>query len=177
MKNLVIVLVAVGLMASCTSSKEASSSKTQTKNLEVAVVKQAVEARRYVIKMRKIISQSGTSADLIPDNNFFIMNGEFASVSLPYMGRSFSIRPISGINFNGRTLEYKMQGDQEKGVYKIDVEVEANGTRFDFYLNIGSSGTCSLSVINAHIESVTYYGDLVPLSQMKGTEPQPKDRI
>jgi hypothetical protein len=176
MKYIVFILIGGLLITSCSSSKEASSSKAERKNIEKEQVIHAVEARQYVIRLDKIISQTGT-AFLVPENNFFIMNGEIASVSLAYMGRSFYIRPISGINFNGQTVSYEMQKNTEKGSYDIQVKVEANGNRFDFYLSIGTSGNCSISVTNPNIQSVSYYGTLIPLEKASYSEPQSKDKI
>jgi hypothetical protein len=176
MKYIISVLIGGLLITSCSSSKEASTSRTERKNLEKELVMHAVEARKYVIRIDKIISQNG-NADLVPENNFFIINGEFASVSLAYMGRSYHMRPISGINFNGQTVSYKMEKDTEKRLYNIQVEVESSGNRFDFYLSIGTTGTCTISVTNPYIQSVSYHGNLVPLSQTSYTEPLPKERI
>ena len=75
--------------------------------------------------------------DMIPTSNFIIVNGEIASISLGYIGRSYSIRQISGINLNGHTLEYKMQNNESKGSYNIQMAVKAGSDKFDVYLTIG----------------------------------------
>jgi hypothetical protein len=177
MKNLVFVLIAGILLVSCASSNETKSTRAEKKTAEAEVVKRAVEARKYVIKMDKIFVQGGAMADLVPKTNFFIMNGEIASVSLAYVGRTFYIRPITGINFNGQTTRYERQSNGEKGLYNIHMEIETNGNKFDFYLNVGTSGTCDLSVTNPHIQSVSYRGTLIPLIQSEQVSEVQKEKI
>jgi hypothetical protein len=177
MKNLVFVLFAVILIASCTASKETSTARLEKKLADQEMIKRAVESRQYIIRMDKIYMQGGSVADLLPRSNFFIMNGEIASVSLAYLGRSYFIRPISGINFNGQTVRYEMQNDNEKGTYNIQVEIAKGGDKFNFYLSIGTSGYCNVSLNNPHLQSVSYRGTLVPISQNKTPGPAPQDRM
>ena len=177
MKRMAFLLISGILLASCASTKETKSTKLEKKVAEAEMIRRAVESRQYVIRLDKILTQGGGRADLVPKNNFFIMNSEIASVSLAYIGRSYFIRPISGINFNGQTTSYKMQSDPEKGLYNIQVEVEAGGNKFDFFLTIGTSGHCDISVNNPRIESTSYRGTLVPLTQVPEPTEDKKDRL
>jgi hypothetical protein len=177
MKNLVFILIAGALMTSCTSSKETTSSKSDRKAAEKETVIRAVESRQYIIKMDKIYMQGGGVVELVPRSNFFIINGEIASVSLAYLGKSYFIRPITGINFNGQTVRYEMQNNSEKGLYDIQVEVVKGGDKFNFYISIGTSGYCNVSLNNPYIESVSYRGILVPLSQKQKSETVQKENI
>jgi len=168
MKYLVFALIA-GLFISCSASKENTISKADKKAIEEEALKRAVESRQYVIRMDKIFHQNGGMTELVPRANFFIMNGEIASVSLAYVGKSYFMRPISGINFNGQTTRYELMSDAEKGLYKIQVEIVTGSDKFNFYLSIGKSGYCNISLNNPYIQSVSYRGTLVPL---KKDEPQ-----
>jgi len=177
MKSFAFLFIAAGVLVSCASSNETKSAKLEKKALEAVLVKRAVESRQYVIRMDRIYAQGINTAELVPKNNFFIMNGEIASVSLAYVGKSYFIRPISGINFNGQTTRYEMQSDSQKGVYNIQVEVETGGNKFNFYLTVGTSGSCSISLTNPHIQSVSYQGKLVPLTRPAEQSPEQKERL
>jgi hypothetical protein len=177
MKNLVSVLIAAIFIVSCSSSKETTTAKLDKKAAEKEIVKRAVESRQYIIRMDKIYAQKGGVVDLVPTSNFFIINGEIASVSLAYVGRSFFIRPITGINFNGQTVRYEMQSNNEKGLYNIQVEIMKGGDKFNFYLTIGTSGYCNISLNNPYIESVSYRGTLVPISQKNMPATARQDKI
>jgi len=167
MKKLIILLSIAAFAVSCSSSKEtAMSGPDARKSKKLAneeVIKKAVESRRYVIKFNKLISAGGGYIDLIPSSNFVIMNGGIASVSLFYSGRSMLSRPISAINFNGHAITYEMKSDQGKGMYSINRRVKKGADNFDLYISIGKGGSCSLSVVNPHIQSVTYQGTVMPI--------------
>jgi hypothetical protein len=169
MKNLAFFLSVIFLFSACSSSKELSSAKAENKKsrklAEQAEIRKAVESRKYVIKVDRILMSGGGRMELVPRSNFVIVNGEIASISLAYIGRTFAYRPISGINLNGHTLDYQMQSDEAKGLYMVQMVVQYGSDKFDVYLTIGNEGTCSISINNPYLESVSYHGELVPLAE------------
>jgi hypothetical protein len=171
MKNLAFFLTVVFIFSACSSSKELSSVKTENKKTkklaEKAEIRKAVESRKYIIKVNRIYPLGGGRMDLVPRSNFIIINGEIASISLGYVGRTYSSRPISGINLNGHTFNYQMESDDAKGMFKIQMEVQSGGDKFNVYLTIGDEGYCSISINNPYLEAVSYSGNLVPLLAQK----------
>jgi len=168
-KIFLLLIVIITGVTSCSVSKEAYSIKAEKrKAARLAAqmeIRKAIESRRFVLKMDKIILPDGLMIDLVPRNNFIIINGEIISVSLGYAGRSFGARKITGINFNGRTGRYIMNSDTSKGIYNIQVEaITPNRDKFDIYMTLGDNGYCSASVNNPYIQSVSYRGLIVPLS-------------
>jgi hypothetical protein len=167
MKKYICFIFMAVIFISCSSSKEAAmtgnESKKSRKLANEEMIKKAVESRRYVIKFNRLLMAGGGYIDLIPNSNFVIMNGGIASVSLMYSGRSMFSRPISAINFNGHTITYEMKSEGSKGLYSINTKVNKGADNFDFYISIGAGGTCSLSVVNPKIDSVTYYGQVTPI--------------
>ena len=181
MKKIAFLLCVVFLFSACSSTKELSSTKAENRRLkklaEQTEIKKAVESRRFIIKVNRLYSSGGGRWDLVPTSNFVIINGEIASISLGYMGRSFASRPISGINFNGHTLNYKMDSNEVKGQYRIQMAVKAGSDRFDVYLTIGRNGYCSISLNNAYIQSVNYSGTLVPIAESTNIPLVGKDQM
>jgi hypothetical protein len=176
MKKTAIVLSVIFLLSACSSTKELSSNRAENRKLkklaEQSEVRKAVESRRYVIKVNRLYTMGGGIMDMVASSNFIIVNGEITSISLGYIGRSYSIRPISGINLNGHTLEYKMKTDESKGSYNIQMAVQAGSDKFDVYMTIGDSGNCTISLTNPHIQSVSYSGTLVPLTDTQKIVPE-----
>lgn len=173
MKKLAFILSVVLMFSACSSSKELTGGKgenKQSKKLAIqAEIKKAVESRKYIIKVNRIYTPRGGRMELVPQSNFVIVNGEIASISLGYIGRTFTSRPISGINLNGHTLNYQMENDQAKGMYKVQMVVQYNTDKFDVYLSIGNEGYCSISINNPYIETVSYSGNLIPLKENTNT--------
>ena len=181
MKKIAFLLMIVLVFSACTSTKELSSNRTENRKLkklaEQAEIKKAVESRKYIIKVNRLYTTGDGIWEMVPTSNFVIINGEIASISLGYMGRTYFSRPISGINFNGRTIDYKMESNETKGIYKITMVVKAGADKFDVYLTIGNEGYCSISLNNPNIQSVSYSGTLVPLSDSSNIPVQKGDRM
>jgi hypothetical protein len=167
MKKILLILGIAAIIASCASTKDTADSGTNKRELkkiaEKAVVKKAIESRRYIIKVDRVYSERGQIADLRPSNNFIIINGEQANVSLPYIGRSYGARPISGINFNGQTFKYELNSNEVKGLYEINMKVGKGNETFNVYLNVGAEGYCTFTINNMYISSLSYKGKLVPI--------------
>jgi hypothetical protein len=169
MKNLLILVMMIVTFSACTATRDVTASRQdqkRTSKLERQLsIRKAVESRQYIIKLDRIYLSQGGFADLISSNNFLIVNGEIASVSLGYVGRSYFSRPISGINFNGQTVNYSMTNNETRGTYKIYLQVKKDNDVFDFYIDVGTGGSCRLSVINPRIQSVSYSGNIVPMPE------------
>ncbi|MGQ9620430.1 MAG: DUF4251 domain-containing protein [Bacteroidales bacterium] len=177
-RNIILLSTFIALIA-CTTSKESASLRAERRNeqrmAEEVAVRKAIESRQYVLRMDRIFLSGGEVIEIVPRNNFIIVNGEIISVSLAYAGRSFGIRQITGINFNGRTGKYLMKSDEAKGVYNIEVEaITQNNDKFDLYLTLGSNGSCTASVNNPYIQTVNYHGTILPLSTLKVSVPRPQ---
>jgi hypothetical protein len=168
MKKIAFLFTIVCIFSGCSSTKELAGTKAENRKLEKladqAEIKRAVESRRYIITANRIYTLDGRWTDLVPRTNFLIVNGEIASISLGYTGRSYFSRPISGINLNSYTLVYKMENIETKGIYKIEMELEYASDKFDVYLTIGKEGSCNISISNPNIQPVHYSGNLVPLA-------------
>jgi hypothetical protein len=171
MKKIAFLFLIVLLFSDCSSTKELASTKAENRKsrrlAEQAAVKKAVESRKFIIRVNRLYSTGGSIWELIPTSNFIVINGEIASISLGYMGRSFGIHQISGINLNGHTLNYKMESNEAKGIYNIQMVVKYGADKFEVYLTIGNNGSCNISLNNAYIQSVSYSGSLVPLPDSK----------
>jgi hypothetical protein len=181
MKRVLLFFLSVIVISSCSATKESKSSRVELRKekklYEEAVVKSAVESRRFIIKFDRIYSSHGGSNDLIPQSNYIIVDGEKAIFSAAYIGRQFDIRPIAGINLNGRMQDYKLTRDIEKGKYEVNLKVARGGDSFDIYLTIGNSGTCTVSLSGSRIDIVRYRGSIVPIGVKTNTpEPMPSDK-
>ena len=181
MKKIAFLLSVVLVFSACSSTKELSSNRAENRKLiklaEQAEIIKAVESRRYIIKVNRIYTMGGGIWELVPRSNFVIINGEIASISLGYMGRTYFSRPISGINLNGRTIDYKMESSETKGIYKIQMAVKVGADKFDLNLTIGNEGYCSISLNNPNIQSVSYSGTLVPLADYRNIPVQRRERL
>lgn len=155
-------------MSSCTTNKEAGSSRAEVRKekklLDQALVKNAVESKRYIIKFERIYFSYGGIIQLMPRANYLIVDREKAILNTAYMGRQYDIMGIAAINLRGRADDYALTDNVNKGSYDVKLKV-SNGrsATFDVYVRISKNGYCSISVSSLKIENVNYSGYLVPI--------------
>jgi len=175
MKKLVVIFISFIIISSCSTTKEANSSRAEVKKekmiLEQAQVKNAVESKRYIIKFERILMSRGGIIQLIPRANYLIVDRERAILNTAYMGRQYDFRGIAAINMKGKTDKYALTSNVSKGSYNIEMKVtNGRSATFDVYVRISKDGYCSVSVNSLKIDNVNYSGYLVPI--IDKTDPQ-----
>jgi hypothetical protein len=168
MKKLLIFIIFPILMSSCMTSKESRTAKAELRKdkqlVDQLIVKNAVDSRKYIIKLNRIYS-FGSVIDLIPRANFIIIDGERAVISTAYLGRQYDIRGIYAIDMRGKADEYEVTSKISQGSYRIKLKVGNGGAnKFDVYLDISKNGYCSASVSSMKIDNIRYSGYLVPIT-------------
>jgi hypothetical protein len=175
MKKLVVIFISFIIISSCSTTKEANSSRAEVKKekkiLEQAQVKNAVESKRYIIKFDRIFLSRGGFIQLIPRANYLIVDKERAVLSTAYVGRQYDFRGIAAINMRGKADGYALTSNVPKGSYDIKLKVtNGRSATFDVYVRISKDGYCSVSVNSLKIDNVSYSGYLVPI--IDKTDPQ-----
>jgi hypothetical protein len=182
MKKLFVIFISLIVMSSCTTTKEAGSSRAEVRKekklLDQALVKNAVESKRYIIKFERIYFSYGGIIQLIPRANYLIVDRGKAILNTAYMGRQYDIMGIAAINLRGRADDYALTDNVNKGSYDVKLKV-SNGrsASFDVYVRISKNGYCSVSVSSLKISNVNYSGYLVPISEKTNTLQSQGDMI
>ena len=176
MKKLSVIIIVLMIMSSCTTTKEANSARIDLRREkrinEQSLVKNAVESRRYIIKLDRLYNLYGGIIDLIPRANYIIIDKERAIISTAYLGRQYDIKPIAGINVRGRSESYSLTNNLSKGNYVIKMTVDNGGRNaFNVYLTISKDGYCSASVSSLRIDNIRYSGYLVPIENKTNINP------
>jgi hypothetical protein len=181
MKKLLIIITTLMVMSSCSTTKEAKSSRIETRKekklAEMVVVKDAVESRRFIVNLDHLYLSHGGMIDLIPRRNYIIVDGEKAIIRAGYIGRQYDVRPIAGIRMNGEATKYELSTNISKGNYKINMKVNNGNVSFDVSLTIDKSGSCSASVSNLRLDYVRYTGHVVPIKDKNTDEPKESNII
>jgi hypothetical protein len=181
MKKLLFAITAIIVMSSCVTTKEAKLSRADLRNekkiAEQSLIKEAVESRRFIIKLNKLYYSHGGFADLLPRSNYIIIDGNKAVISTAYLGRQYDFRGIAAIDMLGKSLNYEMTNNLLKGKYEIKMKVKNGTTSFDVFLTIGKNGNCSASVSNLKIDNIRYSGYVVPIKDKQNNPSESSDRI
>jgi hypothetical protein len=175
MKNLFIIITAILITASCSSTKEAQTTseltKSEKKLLTQSIVKKAVESKRYIVKFDRMYFNFGGITDLIPRSNYLIIDGNKAIISTAYIGKQYDIRPIAGISMRGQSTDYEVTNNIKKGIYVVKMKVINKKNTFDVYMTIDMNGRCDASMNNLYINSIRYRGTIVPINGVEETVP------
>jgi hypothetical protein len=182
MKKLSALLVSFIILSACSTSKEAGSSRAEARKekkiINQGVVKNAIESRRYIVKLNRIYLRYGGMTELIPRANFIIIDGDRAIISTAYLGRQYDIKPIAGINMRGRAQDYALTDNLAKGSYQIKLKVDNGGNNsFDVYIDVSKDGYCTASVSSLKIDNIRYSGYVVPISGTINPAREEGDRI
>jgi hypothetical protein len=177
MKKLLTIMITLVVISSCTTTKEAKSSRAEhrkDKNLaDQALVKNAIESRRFLIKFDRIYFNFGGMIELIPKANYLIVDRDKAILNTAYLGRQYDIKAVAAIDIRGKAIDYAVTDNLSKGSYEIKMKVKNNGSAsFDVFVSISKDGYCSASVSSLKIDYVRYDGYLVPLRDQPNTPPQ-----
>jgi hypothetical protein len=181
MKKVFYILLALVFVSSCSTTREAKSSRTELRRekklAEAEIVKKAIESKRFIVRFDRIYSYRGGIADLRPKANYIIVDREMAVINAAYMGRQFDVRPIAGITMRGGTVSYVMTSDALKGKYSIGMKVQNGGDSFDVNLTITNDGSCNASLSGMRIDNVRYSGHIIPIKDKKITIPENSIKI
>ena len=155
---ILISLIAV-IFSSCSSIKEATAKREANGLLRQEQVRQALESNQFTIKMERLNSQRGPDIYLRADNNYIIVRGDMARINLAYIGYSWDMRGISGINLTGKVIDNSLIF-KGKGKYTLKMKVRQNDDTFSVTINVGKSGNCDVSVTHPMIAYTRYHGQL-----------------
>jgi hypothetical protein len=182
MKKLLIIITVFMVISSCVTTKEARLSRTELRNEKKLAkqeqVKNAVESKKFIIKLDRLYLSYGGMADLYPRYNYIIIDGDKAIINTAYFGRQYDIRRIAAIDIFGRNMNYAVTKDMSRGVYKIKMTVRNAGSNaFDVYLDISKNGYCDASVSSLKIDYIRYSGFIEPIKGETNTTPPEGDVI
>jgi hypothetical protein len=181
MKKLLFFITSLLIISSCVTTKEAKLSRIELRNekkiANQAIVKKAVESKRFIVKFDRLYFSHGRIADLIPRSNYIIIDGDNAIISTAYLGRQYDIRGIAGLDMLGKALNYEMTSNVSKGMYEIKMKINNGNTSFNVYLSVSKNGTCSASVSNLKIDYVRYSGYIVPIKDKINISPTEIDMV
>jgi hypothetical protein len=158
----IVPILLIFILGACNSTKEMQESRAEDEALDTEKIARTLESDRYIIKVNRHYSRGGYIIDVNPTTNFIAINQNRVRVNLSYVGRSYEIKPIAGINFSGQLID-KSVSTTKKGNVKIDMKVKKENDIFSIKLTILKSGQCDLSIGHPKIDYSRYSGKVYQL--------------
>lgn len=165
MKTRVLIIAQILLLASCASNNLQKTARTELKQEKKAaqqeIIRKSVESGSYLIKMDRLYMLGGGFVNLLPSSNYIIIKNGEVRMRVGYIGRSYDVRNISGINLSGTASSYQLISDQTKNIFTVKAEVEDNGDLFNIDISVTGDDYCYATISNIRIETQRYSGHLV----------------
>ncbi len=160
MKNIIYILLAVIIISgSCATSGDIVASRKERAAVKQENVIQAVESQQMIVKVNRLHARRGTIMEMNPEMNFIIIDRTRTRISLGYIGRSFTARPVAAINMQGEIYSREID-KKDKGVYDIRYELGQDNEKFIINMTVSINGYVNLSITNPRLDFVRYSGYL-----------------
>lgn len=160
MKNIIYILfIVIVVTGSCASSGDLASSREVRKSIKQENIRKAIESQQMIINVNRLQSRRGGMMEMNPELNFLIINNNRTRVSLGYVGRSYTSRPIAAINLEGEIYSRDIN-KKGNGSYDIRYELGQKNAKFIVNMTVSVNGYVSLRITNPRIDFVRYSGKL-----------------
>ena len=169
-KLLIIVLAAVSISSSDAAGEYGSSdrdSRNARKLAKQEKIKDAVESKSFAIELDRLYMSRYGNVNLTPSRNYIIVKGNNAAISAGYVGRQRGLTAIAGIRLTGKPSVYKVQKNDSKGNYRIEMEITKDNDTFHISMTISENGNCSALISGVKIDDTRYSGSLIPIESQK----------
>ena len=157
MKNNILILSAIVALTTLSCSSTSKMQRAEVNAIRGEMILTHLENRNYLVKAEKINTRRGRQLDLRETNNYIRVNGDVARINLAYLGRSYDLRGISGINMTGQITESSLV-QKKNGNTLVTLKVLHNNDAFKLNIMISNSGRCFIDIYNPKIDPVSYRG-------------------
>ena len=154
MKNWIIIIVLAAALAGCATTAERMEREART----AAQVSEALASRHYTINVLMMYPQRGRAVNLTTNYSVEVKGDSLISY-LPYFGRAYNV-PYGGgkgLNFIAPITGYQTETDR-KGMTRVVLTTENEEDRYQYVLEVSSSGDSYIQVQSRQRDFIRYSG-------------------
>lgn len=154
MKNWFIFIVMAAALAGCATTAERMEREART----AAQVSEALASRHYTINVLMMYPQRGRAVNLTTNYSVEVKGDSLISY-LPYFGRAYNV-PYGGgkgLNFIAPITGYQTETDR-KGMTRVVLTTENEEDRYQYVLEVSSSGDSYVQVQSRQRDFIRYSG-------------------
>lgn len=154
MKNWIIFIVMAAALAGCATTAERMEREART----AAQVSEALASRHYTINVLMMYPQRGRAVNLTTNYSVEVKGDSLISY-LPYFGRAYNV-PYGGgkgLNFIAPITGYQTETDR-KGMTRVVLTTENEEDRYQYVLEVSSSGDSYVQVQSRQRDFIRYSG-------------------
>lgn len=158
MKNVIIVIIAVLTLASCSTADKVA--RDERRREKAGMVAESIESGRYRVGVRTAYPARGGAVQVTGDYGLEV-SGDSVTVYLPYFGRGYTL-PYGGgkgLNFKALTTEYDVR-KMKRGRTRVEFSTRNDEDTYRFTVDVFDNGQVSIDVQPQQRSRISYSGEL-----------------
>lgn len=168
MRNFVLIAILMFsvVVVGAQEKKTRKEKKAEREAKLVEQTKELIDAKTWEFSATQMIPARGKSRSLTSSYNVVLKDGNVNSY-LPYFGVAHSASyggTDSPMIFEAPIEDYSIK-DGKKGAVIIKFKAKNKNDIVEYTFNISTNGSSSLSVNSTNRQHISYYGDLVPVTE------------
>jgi hypothetical protein len=144
-------------------------SLAQSKAEKEKKIEQIIEGKQFKFTARSVTPMSGSTINLTSTYDL-VVDSMQVEAWLPFYGRAYQSDYGStegGIKFKEEAKVLNIKKDEKKNSYEIRIEVDTTKDSYKIFIQAGTSGYATMSILSNRKQSVSYYGIIEPLEELK----------
>lgn len=188
MKRLILFNLLLGMVVLCSTSVEAQTQDQNRKisrkeqreiaqqqaNQQFEIAHQALQDSMFVVEVDRIIGQLGRTVYVSANENFVLMNHDYASVQLAVLSTHVGMNGVGGITLAGNISDVQERIDKH-GNITYQFRVQGNSISSTVIVTLYKGDNQVSAVMNSTFNNgrITFYGRLFPAHASKVFKAQP----
>lgn len=188
MKRLILFNLLLGMVVLCSTSVEAQTQDQNRKisrkeqreiaqqqaNQQFEIARQALKDSMFVVEVDRIIGQLGRTVYVSANENFVLMNHDYASVQLAVLSTHVGMNGVGGITLAGNIFDVQERIDKH-GNITYQFRVQGNSISSTVIVTLYKGDNQVSAVMNSTFNNgrITFYGRLFPAHASKVFKAQP----
>lgn len=150
------------------SKQEQKEIAQQQANQQFEVARQALKDSMFVVEVDRIIGQLGRTVYVTPNENFVLMNKDYASVQLAVLSAFAGLNGVGGVTLAGQVSDVQERIDKHGNV-TCQFRVQGNSISSTVIVTLYHGDNQVSVVMNSTFSNdrITFYGRLVPAEASK----------
>lgn len=188
MKRLILFNLLLGMVVLCSTSVEAQTQDQNRKisrkeqreiaqqqaNQQFEIARQALKDSMFVVEVDRIIGPLGRTVYVSANENFVLMNRDYASVQLAVLPAHAGMNGAGGITLAGNASDVQERIDKHGNV-TCQFRVQGNSISSTVIVTLYKGDNQVSAVMNSTFNNgrITFYGRLFPANASKVFKAQP----
>ena len=150
------------------SKQEQKEIAQQQANQQFEVARQALKDSMFVVEVDRIIGQLGRTVYVTPNENFVLMNKDYASVQLAVLSTFAGLNGVGGVTLAGNISDVQERIDKH-GNITYQFRIQGNSISSTVIVTLFNGDNQVSVVMNSTFSNdrITFYGRLVPAKASK----------